>query len=69
MATSGRFDEDRTKKIKEKVEPASWDCGPLIARYVASSWPSKLFKRNDQYGYQAINSSINQCNLLRKYNS
>ena len=37
----GCFDEDRMAEIKERVEPASWDCGPLIARYVGSSWPFK----------------------------
>ena len=46
MATCGRSDEDRTVEIKEKVQPMSWDRGPLIAHYVASSWPSKVFKRN-----------------------
>ena len=38
-AACERFDEDRTAKIKERVEPASWDFGPLIVRDVAASWP------------------------------
>ena len=66
MATCRRSDEDRTAEIKEKVEPASWDCDPLIVRYVALSWPSKLFKQNRWPKLLTINSSINQCSLFRK---
>ena len=53
MAACGRSDEDQTTKIKEKVEPASCDHGPLIARDVASYEPFKLPKQNRRSGYQA----------------
>ena len=40
-AACGCSDEDRMAEIMERVEVASWDRGPLIALYVASSWLSK----------------------------
>ena len=68
-AVCGRSDEDRTVKIKERVELASWDRGPLHTRDAASSWLFKLPKQNGRPGFLAINSSLNQCSLLQKYNS
>ena len=53
MAAHGRSDEDRMTEIKERVEPALWDCGPLIAHYVASSELFKHLNQNGWFGYQA----------------
>ena len=52
-AACGRSDVDPKAEIKERVEPTSWDHGPLIAHYVASSEPLMLLKRNGWSGYQA----------------
>ena len=56
-------------KIKEKVKPASWDPGPLIACNMASPELSKLDKQNRRPGFQLEISSINRCSLLWKCNS
>ena len=69
MATCGCSDEDRTAEIKEKVEPASWDCGPLYERYVTSSYPFNLFKQNERLRSQAEISSLNIYSLIQKCNS
>ena len=37
----GCSDKDRTVEIKEKLEFALWDRGPLHVRDVASLWPFK----------------------------
>ena len=69
VAACGHSDEDQTAKIKEKVVPVSWDCGPLITHYEALSELFNLLKRNRRSGFQGIYSCISQCNLLQKYNS